>query len=718
MSLIAPSREVALVFWQPANYFFAQTSGYPVHLNAVSEYNPAKPLMLVSFTRWAYEAIIAGVFHRGWGEDLSRSDIFASFGYPDYLKLWQPVLPVVAFVVAVKAAMVPLLSADERGTRDDLSARDAVAVAPRPPPVASPLPQKAEPYKDVDEDVEKGAATTVVAVAGVDYSVRLPDGAVRPILADVAFKADGLTAVMGPSGAGKSTLLDVVAGRKTTGFGKGSILYDGVHPTAEDRKRLQVYVMQNDVSLGTLSVEETLAVAATLRARDGDVGGAVRRALHLLDLAPAAGRLVADASACERRLLSVAVEFVTLPAVAFLDEPTSNLDAAAAACFFACLRRALSATTVLCTVHQPSSDVFAAFSHVLAVGGGRILYDGSPGSARDFAAARLADVDAELSAAELVIAFCLEAPTLSAKNGGKVAPPEAGGYDLDRDGGRFSAVDDAAGPAIARRLADFCHETRTLMARNAIVRARKRRALVASVARNVIVAVWYGTVYWKCDAHGVASVSYFSLQFVAMSNMLAVTTLFEERPLFYRELAARDYGPAAYVVAHSLVNAAYQVPLVLLYCAVCFPMVGLRTDGDHFFFAYAALYVVALIGFVFSATLAAAAPRVQVALNMYSTLFQFNLFFSGYSIPVSQVKWYFHWATQTSFARPAFDALLVNELRGVESYDDDEDADYWLDYWGLEGKSRMLYLGQLLLVAAVVHALALLAATLCNFQRQ
>ena len=147
-------------------------------------------------------------------------------------------------------------------------------------------------------------------------------------------------------------------------------------------------------------------------------------------------------------------------------------------------------------------------------------------------------------------------------------------------------------------------------------------------------------------------------------------------------------------------------------------MMGLRTDGDHFFFAYAALYVVALIGFVFSATLAAAAPRVQEALNMYSTLFQFNLFFSGYSIPVSQVKWYFHWATQTSFARPAFDALLVNELRGVESYDDDEDADYWLDYWGLEGKSRMLYLGQLLLVAAVVHALALLAATLCNFQRQ
>ncbi|KAH8054293.1 ATPase [Aureococcus anophagefferens] len=554
MSLIAPSREVALVFWQPANYFFAQTSGYPVHLNAVSEYNPAKPLMLVSFTRWAYEAIIAGVFHRGWGEDLSRSDIFASFGYPDYLKLWQPVLPVVAFVVAVKAAMVPLLSADERGTRDDLSARDAVAVAPRPPPVASPLPQKAEPYKDVDEDVEKGAATTVVAVAGVDYSVRLPDGAVRPILADVAFKADGLTAVMGPSGAGKSTPRRRRR-RKTTGFGKGSILYDGVHPTAEDRKRLQVYVMQNDVSLGTLSVEETLAVAATLRARDGDVGGAVERALHLLDLAPAAGRLVADASACERRLLSVAVEFVTLPAVAFLDEPTSNLDAAAAACFFACLRRALSATTVLCTVHQPSSDVFAAFSHVLAVGGGRILYDG------------------------------------------------------------------------ARRKRDFAAAPRG-----------RRRGAERRGARH---------------------------RFVAMSNMLAVTTLFEERPLFYRELAARDYGPAAYVVAHSLVNAAYQV-----------------------------------------------------ALNMYSTLFQFNLFFSGYSIPVSQVKWYFHWATQTSFARPAFDALLVNELRGVDSYDDDEDADYWLDYWGLEGKSRMLYLGQLLLVAAVVHALALLAATLCNFQRQ
>ena len=64
-----------------SRYIWSQTSGYPIKLPVISRENPAFWLMYVSFTRWAYEAVVCGVFHAGWGP-LSRDDIFDEYGYP------------------------------------------------------------------------------------------------------------------------------------------------------------------------------------------------------------------------------------------------------------------------------------------------------------------------------------------------------------------------------------------------------------------------------------------------------------------------------------------------------------------------------------------------------------------------------------------------------------------------------------------------------------
>ena len=49
---------------------------------------------------------------------------------------------------------------------------------------------------------------------------------------------------MGPSGSGKTTLLDVLAGRKTAGRTRGSILFAGVPPTTMFLRRYTGYVEQ------------------------------------------------------------------------------------------------------------------------------------------------------------------------------------------------------------------------------------------------------------------------------------------------------------------------------------------------------------------------------------------------------------------------------------------------------------------------------------------
>lgn len=66
---------------------------------------------------------------------------------------------------------------------------------------------------------------------------------------------------MGQSGAGKSSFLSILTGRitkKTSGFSvEGQILMNGQNYDANKFARCAAYVRQDDIIMGTLTVEET-----------------------------------------------------------------------------------------------------------------------------------------------------------------------------------------------------------------------------------------------------------------------------------------------------------------------------------------------------------------------------------------------------------------------------------------------------------------------------
>ena len=71
--------------------------------------------------------------------------------------------------------------------------------------------------------------------------------------------------LMGPSGSGKTTLLNVLAHRDTGGASvDGDILVNGQKVSIEAFRQLTSYVEQEDVLVGSLTVEETLHFAAQL----------------------------------------------------------------------------------------------------------------------------------------------------------------------------------------------------------------------------------------------------------------------------------------------------------------------------------------------------------------------------------------------------------------------------------------------------------------------
>lgn len=67
----------------------------------------------------------------------------------------------------------------------------------------------------------------------------------------------------------------------------------------------------------------------------------------------------------QRKRLTIAVELVSNPSIIFMDEPTSGLDARSAAIVIRAVKNvAGTGRTVICTIHQPSIDIFEAFDEV------------------------------------------------------------------------------------------------------------------------------------------------------------------------------------------------------------------------------------------------------------------------------------------------------------------------------------------------------------------
>ncbi|XXG63702.1 hypothetical protein AAC387_Pa05g1829 [Persea americana] len=205
-----------------------------------------------------------------------------------------------------------------------------------------------------------------------------------------AFRPGVLTALMGVSGAGKTTLMDVLAGRKTGGYIEGRITISGYLKKQETFARISGYCEQNDIHSPYVTVYESLLYSAWLRLStevDSDTRKLfIEEVMELVELTSLRNSLVGlpgvnGLSTEQRKRLTIAVEPVANPSIIFMDEPTSGLDARAAAIVMRTVRNTVdTGRTVVCTIHQPSIDIFEAFDELfLLKRGGEEIYVGPLG---------------------------------------------------------------------------------------------------------------------------------------------------------------------------------------------------------------------------------------------------------------------------------------------------------------------------------------------------
>ncbi|KAI1355906.1 P-loop containing nucleoside triphosphate hydrolase protein [Xylaria sp. FL0043] len=224
----------------------------------------------------------------------------------------------------------------------------------------------------------------------LSYEVAVGRDKTKRILDDIQgwVKPGTLTALMGVTGAGKTTLLDVLANRAGFGVGHGEICIDGQERDDSFQRKIG-YAQQEDIHLSTATVREALEFSALMRQPEApreEKLAYVDNVMQILDMETYANAIVGvpgdGLNIEQRKRLTIGIELVAKPELLlFFDEPTSGLDSQTAWSICTLLRKLSdNGQAVLCTIHQPSSQLFMLFDRVLLLNNkGQCVYFGDIG---------------------------------------------------------------------------------------------------------------------------------------------------------------------------------------------------------------------------------------------------------------------------------------------------------------------------------------------------
>ncbi|CAF0914230.1 unnamed protein product [Brachionus calyciflorus] len=193
-------------------------------------------------------------------------------------------------------------------------------------------------------------------------------------------KPGQLCAIMGASGAGKTTLLNILNFRNKGKIQtEANVKINGIQADWDMITKYSGFVQQDDLFNGVLTVREHLTFISMLK-----LGSSYSRdERHELNLVKSEETIIGmgdklkGLSGGEKRRLAYASEIVNHPPLLFCDEPTSGLDSSMAYSLVASMRQlADSGKTIICTIHQPTSQTFEMFDTIILLAEGRIAFIG------------------------------------------------------------------------------------------------------------------------------------------------------------------------------------------------------------------------------------------------------------------------------------------------------------------------------------------------------
>lgn len=441
-----------------------------------------------------------------------------------------------------------------------------------------------------------------------------------------------IVAIMGPSGSGKSTLLDSLSGRLARNvLQTGKVLLNG------KKRRLDfgavAYVTQENVLLGTLTVRETVTYSALLRLPSSMTKAEVRRVvddtLNEMGLRECEDRPIGTwhlrgISGGEKKRLCIALEILTRPRLLFLDEPTSGLDSASAFSVIETLRTLAidGGRTIISSVHQPSSEVFALFDDLCLLSSGETVYFGDAKLAPQFFAEtgfpcpsrrnpsdhflRCVNSDFDDVATALKGSMKLRAEAdldpLLKYSTSEIRERLVDKYRISDYAmmvrstiHEISKIEGVMEEVVKGSQATWCKQLRTLTRRSYTNMYRDFGYYRLRIIIYVLMAICLGTIYYDVGngytaIQARASCGGFVSGFMTFMSIGGFPSFIEEMKVFSLERQNGHYGVAAYIISNFLSSMPFLLTMSWASASITYWMVKFRPGFSYFAFFALNLY--------------------------------------------------------------------------------------------------------------------------------
>ncbi|XP_045491217.1 protein scarlet [Colias croceus] len=529
--------------------------------------------------------------------------------------------------------------------------------------------------------------------------IKLKEGKLKRLVNSVngIAKPGSLVALMGPSGAGKTTLMTALAHRSPIGtVVDGAIAMNG-RPVGDFMHQESGYMHQDELFVENLTVMEHLTIMARLRMDRRTSSLARKRRVNQLlrqlslygtrhtRIGGLDGRKTLSGG--ERKRLAFATELLTDPGLLFCDEPTTGLDSSSAQKLMTLLRAsAMQGKTVICTIHQPSSELMALFDKLVLLAEGRVAYAGNASGALGFFESLGYQCPITYNPTDYFIKVLALTP------GSEGASRHAIKSVCDRfavsDAAKeldmeihleFHLIDnqdqESKRTKVSSFKAPFFHTKIVwLVYRYLLMVLRDPNVQLLRIVQKLAIALTAGLCFIGTarltqagiqDVQGALFIIIAENTFSPMYSMLHIFP--EEFPLLYRELRAGLYNTPVYYVARMIALFPGLVVEPTLFTLVVYWIAGLRSTFYAFGFTVFLSILVLNVAIACGSLFSCAFGSMPVAIA-YLVPFDYSLMMtSGLFIKLSSIPKYISWIRHLSWLMYSNEAMTILQWDGVQN---------------------------------------------------
>lgn len=520
-----------------------------------------------------------------------------------------------------------------------------------------------------------------------------------------------------------------------------------VPKTDEMWRRVAGYCEQTDLHNPAMTVRESLVFAARMRLRPFSLSEETRAAyceeiMKLLELEDYADILVGDEAAGQglpkhaRKRLTLGVELTANPSILFADEPTSGLDSLSALLVVTSLQRAAKSrnVTVVCTIHQPSREVFEEFDNLLLLRkGGQVVYNGPVSGISQYMTSMSGSDE-----------YALKAGTNPADHALHIFCGPGGEKD---DWGDLYKHSDMAKGVTATVNSCSCEHCQS----GAINCETEKRGVfveLRNVLQRQVLAHWRTPTYmairfwWTLSATLLTSLIFMDIpetsdgafnlvgavfSFINLATvplMSAAVPLITERAIFYREVSSGTYQKYVYGMAIQLAEVPFNFFMAIISWLIFYWVVGLDKRADRVIYnllmTLAAYWILPLFGQLFSFL----SPNIGISAVMSGILLVAFTLTMGFLITPGNIPPWWVWIYWMNPLRYMLQGLAANELGDGKEYFNDVNGDFVsgddllhnLGGWSFSERWWYCYVAVLLFGFAA--SFGLLAATRINWVKR